>query len=71
MSAHDHTTRVPGCFRCELSADEAESAMAMEIEDLEAENERLREALRQIMDGTTDKIAYARAWGALGAEAQP
>ena len=23
MTAHDHRTRVPGCFRCELSADEA------------------------------------------------
>ena len=23
MSAHDHTTRVPGCFRGELSEDEA------------------------------------------------
>lgn len=23
MSAHDHTTRVDGCFRCELSSDEA------------------------------------------------
>lgn len=22
MSAHDHTERVPGCFRCDLSRDE-------------------------------------------------
>lgn len=26
MSAHDHRVRVPGCFRCELSADEARTA---------------------------------------------
>lgn len=24
MSAHDHSTFVPGCFRCELSRDEVE-----------------------------------------------
>lgn len=23
MSAHDHATRVPGCVRCQISADEA------------------------------------------------
>lgn len=42
MSAHDHTTRVTGCFRCELSRDEVEFSMKREIADLEAENERLR-----------------------------
>lgn len=25
VTAHDHRTRVEGCFRCELSADEADN----------------------------------------------
>lgn len=28
MSAHDHTSIVPGCYRCELGQDEARDARA-------------------------------------------
>ena len=48
MTQHTHTERVPGCFRCELGRDEAESSMQFEIEDLEAENARLRGALEDV-----------------------
>lgn len=37
MTAHDHTTYVPGCYRCELGRDEAR----------DAERDELREALEQ------------------------
>jgi hypothetical protein len=43
MSAHTHTTPVPGCYRCELGRDEAMSALA-------EERDELREALRDAAD---------------------
>lgn len=36
MSAHDHTTRVDGCFRCQLSRDEDVVAEVVEIVDEQA-----------------------------------
>jgi hypothetical protein len=45
MTPHDHTTRVPGCYRCELGQDEAMTALVEERDELLA---ALAEAHRQL-----------------------
>lgn len=47
MTQHDHSEYMPGCYRCELGRDEAMHAVATERDELEAESDRLREALRE------------------------
>lgn len=50
MTAHDHTTYVPGCFRCELSRDEAQDA-AVEPDIVPAALMHIREAhVRRFLD---------------------
>ena len=45
MTAHVHATHVEGCFRCELSADEALTAAGWERDDLERGVRRLQKLL--------------------------
>lgn len=56
MTAHTHTERVAGCHRCELGADEAESAMQQEIADLEADVAALSRELRALRSALKSKI---------------
>lgn len=43
MTAHHHTTRMTGCYRCELNVDESLSSMSQELEEIKRDIYLFRE----------------------------
>ena len=62
MTAHLHPQHVPGCFRCELSRDEAFDALADERDELQADRDLLTRLLDGVLADEPDSIRAAVAW---------
>ena len=64
MSAHRHPQHVPGCYRCELSREEAFNDLVQQRDELDAENTRLRAliAVYVAANDAYDVDVQFRAW---------
>ena len=52
MNAHDHQSYMAGCFRCDLSREEAPSAAEAEVERLQARVAELEGFVRTVVDAS-------------------